>query len=59
MKKVWLALAGALFFTLMGFGMRYAEESQVGYTHDASMWVFVVAGLCAYYAVLAAFKKRS
>ena len=39
----------------MGFGVRYAEDCQVGYTHDASMWVFVASGLMAYYAVLVGF----
>ena len=49
------SLAGALFLLVMGFGVRYAEDCQVGYTHDASMWVFVASGLMAYYAVLVGF----
>lgn len=48
------SLASALFLLVMGFGVRLAEDNQVGYTHDASMWVFVAAGLLAYYAAIIA-----
>lgn len=48
------SLAGALFLLVMGFGVRLSEDNQVGYTHDASMWVFVAAGLLAYYAAIIA-----
>lgn len=51
-KRFWLAIAWAVFFLVAGFGMRLAEDNQVGYTHDASMWVFGVSGLCVYYALV-------
>lgn len=47
--------AAAAFFVLTGMGVRIAEDGQVGYTNDASMWVFVLAGLCAYVAAVALF----
>lgn len=47
-----VSVAVALFLLAMGFGVRYAEDCQVGYTHDASMWVFVASGLMAYYAAV-------
>ena len=54
-KRFRLSLAASAFLALMGFGVRLAEERQVGYTNDASMWVFVAAGLFAYYAAIVAF----
>lgn len=48
-----MAIGVAVFLVAMGFGVRCAEDGQVGYTHDSSMWVFVVAGLFAYYAAIA------
>lgn len=47
--------AAAAFLVLTGMGVRAAEDGQVGYTNDASMWVFVLAGLCAYVAAIALF----
>lgn len=47
--------AAAAFLVLTGMGVRIAEDGQVGYTNDASMWVFVLAGLCAYVAAIALF----
>ena len=57
-KRVKLSLAICAFLCLMGFGVRCAEDRQVGYTNDASMWVFVAAGLFAYYAAIVAFVIR-
>ncbi len=54
-KRVGFLVAFAAFFLLMGFAVRFAEDSQVGYTNDFSMWVFVVAGLFAYSAGLMSF----
>ena len=54
-RRFRLSVAAAAFLALMGFGVRLAEERQVGYTNDASMWVFVAAGLFAYYAAIVAF----
>jgi hypothetical protein len=46
-----LILAAAVFM-LAGFFVRFAEDSQVGYTNDTSMWVFAVAGIFAWFALL-------
>lgn len=54
-RRFRLSLAASLFLVFMGFGVRCAEDRQVGYTNDASMWVFVAAGLFAYYAAIVAF----
>ena len=51
-----MSVSGMLFLTAMGFGVRMAEDGQVGYTHDSSMWVFVAAGLFGYYALIAFFQ---
>ena len=53
-----LSLAAAAFLVLMGAGVRCAEYRQVGYTNDASMWIFVAAGLFAYYAAIVAYVLR-
>ena len=53
-----LCLAVSAFLVAMGFGVRLAEDRQVGYTNDASMWVFVAAGLFAYYAAIVAYVLR-
>ena len=53
-RRVWTFAAIALFLLATGFGVRFAEDGQVGSTHDASMWVFVASGLLAYYAALIA-----
>ena len=54
-RRFQISVAVALFLLAMGFGVRYAEDCQVGYTHDASMWAFVASGLMAYFAVLVGF----
>ena len=54
-KRCVASLAGAAFLLLAGFGVRCAEDNQVGYTHDTSMWVFVASGLLAYYAAIVAY----
>jgi len=43
------------FLAVMGFGVRIAEDNQVGYTNDTSLWVFGIAGICAYYAAIVLF----
>ena len=57
-RRFRLCLAAAVFLALMGLGVRIAEERQVGYTNDASMWVFVAAGLFVYYAAIVAYVLR-
>ena len=47
---VMLVVAGAL--TGLGFAVRYGEDNQVGASNEVSWWVFVAAGLCAYWALL-------
>ena len=46
-----LILAAAV-FTIAGFFVRFAEDSQVGYTNDTSMWMFGIAGIFAWLALL-------
>ena len=46
-----LILAAAV-FTAAGFIVRFAEDSQVGYTNDTSMWMFGIAGIFAWFALL-------
>ena len=53
-RRFRLSLAAAGFLVLLRAGVRCAEYRQVGYTNDASMWIFVAAGLCAYYAAIVA-----
>lgn len=55
-RGFWVAILVAVFLVAMGFGVRLAEDEQVGYTHDVSMWVFTAAGLFAYYAAIALFQ---
>ena len=38
--------------TGLGFAVRYAEDNRVGSSNEVSWWVFVVAGLFAYWSVL-------
>lgn len=54
-RRFRVSVAVALFLLAMGFGVRYAEDCQVGYTHDASTWVFAASGLTAYYAAIIGF----
>ena len=51
-RRCALLAGGALFLLLMGFGVREAENGQVGCTNDASMWVFGASGICAWFALL-------
>ena len=57
-RRCWISLGISLFLVVMGAGVRCAEYRQVGYTNDASMWVFVAAGLFAYYAAIVAYVIR-
>ena len=38
--------------TGLGFAVRYAEDNRVGSSNEVSWWVFVAAGLFAYWSVL-------
>ena len=38
--------------TGLGFAVRYGEDNQVGSSNEVSWWVFVVAGIFAYWSVL-------
>lgn len=46
------SLAVAAFLALTGWGVRVAEDNQVGYTNDTSLWIFAIAGLFVYYALI-------
>ena len=50
-KSIVLAVVAAL-VTGLGFAVRYGEDNQVGSSNEVSWWVFVVAGLFAYWSVL-------
>ena len=50
-KSIVLAVIAAL-VTGLGFAVRYGEDNQVGSSNEVSWWVFVVAGLFAYWSVL-------
>lgn len=54
-RRFRISVAVALFLLAMGFGVRCAEDGQVGYTHDTSTWVFAASGLMAYYAAIVGF----
>ena len=49
-----MAVVAAL-VTGLGFAVRYGEDNQVGSSNEVSWWVFVVAGLFAYWSVLGFF----
>ena len=50
-KSIVLAVVAAV-VTGLGFAVRYGEDNQVGSSNEVSWWVFVVAGLFAYWSVL-------
>jgi hypothetical protein len=50
-KSIVLAIVTVV-VTGLGFAVRYAEDNQVGSSNEVSWWVFVVAGLFAYWSVL-------
>ncbi len=50
-KSIVLAVVAVL-VTGLGFAVRYGEDNQVGSSNEVSWWVFVVAGLFAYWSVL-------
>ena len=45
----------ALVLAGLGLAVRWAEFNQVGSSNNVSLWVFVAAGLFAYYAGIVAF----
>ena len=51
-RKSAMLLAVSLVLTGLGFAVRYAEDNQIGETNEVSWWVFVTAGVVAYWAVL-------
>ena len=50
-KSLVLAVVAGL-TTGLAFAVRYAEDNRVGSSNEVSWWVFVVAGLFAYWSVL-------
>ena len=50
-KSLVLAVVAGL-TTGLAFAVRYGEDNQVGSSNEVSWWVFVVAGLFAYWSVL-------
>ena len=53
-KSLVLAVIAAI-TTGLAFAARYAEDNRVGSSNEVSWWVFVVAGLFAYWSVLGFF----
>lgn len=51
-RKTAVLLAVSLVLTGLGFAVRYAEDNQIGETNEVSWWVFVAAGVFAYWAAL-------
>lgn len=52
-----LVVAAAVLLAL-GFGVRRAEDNQVGSTDTASRGLFIASGLCAYFAGYVAVRGR-
>jgi len=50
-KSIVLLLVTAV-LTGLAFAVRYGEDNQVGSSNEVSWWVFVVAGLFAYWTLL-------
>ena len=50
-KSIVLAIVTVV-VTGLGFAVRDAEDNRVGSSNEVSWWVFVVAGLFAYWSVL-------
>lgn len=51
-KRFGLCLGASALFAVMGVCVRIAEDNQVGYTNDTSLWIFAISGLFAYYALI-------
>lgn len=54
-RRCIVSLAVAAILTGLGFAVRWAEFNQVGASNTMSMWIFVGAGLFAYYAGIVLF----
>ena len=50
-KSIVLAVISAI-FTGLAFAVRYGEDNQVGSSNEVSWWVFVIAGVFAYWSLL-------
>ncbi len=50
-KSIVLAVVAGL-VTGLGFAVRYGEDNQVGSSNEVSWWVFVSAGVFAYWSLL-------
>ena len=50
-KSIVLAVVAGL-TTGLAFAVRYAEDNRVGSSNEVSWWVFVVAGVLAYWSAL-------
>ena len=53
-KSIVLLLVAAT-LTGLAFAVRYGEDNQVGSSNEMSWWVFVFAGIFAYWALLGFF----
>ncbi len=50
-KSITLLLVAAI-LTGLAFAVRYGEDNQVGSSNEMSWWVFVFAGIFAYWSLL-------
>ena len=50
-KSIVLAIISVI-FTGLAFAVRYGEDNQVGSSNEVSWWVFVIAGVFAYWSLL-------
>ena len=46
------SLVAAAFLALLGWGVREAEFASVGSDNSASLWIWVLSGMCVYFAVV-------
>lgn len=51
-RKSLLLLLVAAILTGLAFAVRYGEDNHVGSSNEVSWWVFVSAGIFAYWALL-------
>ena len=51
-------VVAAFVFLGLGIAIREAEANQIGSSDIASMWTFVISGLCLYAAIFIVWMKR-
>lgn len=51
-RKPFVLLVVATLLTALALAVRYGEDNQVGSSNVVSWWVFVIAGVFAYWSIL-------